>query len=71
MSQAANLIDREVEALVPSDDDSEAPQVIKGLVTETRMSGSSVKLMVDGTEVDFKNITHIRTVGASQAQGDH
>lgn len=66
MSQAANLIDREVEALVPPTNDSEEARVVKGLVTETRMDGSSVKLMVGGTEVDFEDITHIRTMGAAQ-----
>lgn len=65
MSQAANLIDREVEALIPPTNDSEEARVIKGLVTETRLSGNTVKLVVDGTEVDFENVTHIRTVGAT------
>lgn len=66
MSQAANLIDREVEALIPPANDSEEARVVKGLVTETRLSGNSVKLMVDGIEVDFENVTHIRTAGATQ-----
>ena len=66
MSQAANLIDREVEALIPPANDSEEARVVKGLVTETRLNGNSVKLKVDGIEVDFKNVTHIRTAGATQ-----
>lgn len=70
MSQAANLIDREVEALVPATEEGGEAQVVKGLVTETRMSGSSVKLMVEGTEIDFKDITHIRTAGATP-EGAH
>ncbi len=64
MTQAANLIDREVEAIIPGSSADEAPTTVRGVVTETRLNGDDVQLVVDGTLVNFKHVTHIRTTGA-------
>lgn len=64
MTQAANLIDREVEAIIPGSSAEEEPTTVRGVVTETRLNGDDVQLVVDGTLVNFKHVTHIRTTGA-------
>lgn len=66
MTQAANLIDREVEALIPGETEADVPRTVRGVVTETRLNGDDVQLVVDGNLVDFKHVTHIRTVGATE-----
>ncbi len=63
MTQAASLIDKEVEALIPAANDGDPPQVVKGLVSETRLNGGDVQLIVDGQEIDFAHVTHVRNGG--------
>jgi len=64
LTQGASLIGKEVEALIPAQGDQEATTLI-GIVEETSLQDGKIGLVVNGKNVDFKNITHIR-----QAQGE-
>lgn len=62
MTQGAALIGKTVQAQVLGSD-SEDPQVITGVVDESRMVNGKIQLMVKGQAIDYKNILSIRDGG--------
>lgn len=57
LTQGAALIGKEVEAQLI---DGEDTRTITGIVEETRLKDGQMKLIVDGQEVDVKNVLSIR-----------
>lgn len=66
LSQGANLIGKEVEAVLPAQGD-QTENTITGQVEEVRLQDGKIKLLVNGQDIDFSQITHIRDTQGGQS----